>query len=163
MYVRNGKCASDNCPYSHLSQDQVKRALGQGSYEKRDQSRGSDENDKGSRGRGKGRGKGKGKGNKGSRSKSAGAKGGDVAAFETIIHQFRSFQRWCPLYLKGGCPKGDSCPFSQLDDESVNRIKAAERRQREVQHEPDDALERGRSPSRDKKGGKWRKSSPGSE
>ena len=33
----------------------MKRALGQGSYEKRDQSRGSDENDKGSRGRGKGR------------------------------------------------------------------------------------------------------------
>ena len=63
-YVRNGKCASEKCPYSHLSQDQVKRALGEGSYEKRDQSRGSDENDKGSRGRGKGRGKGKGKGNK---------------------------------------------------------------------------------------------------
>ena len=47
MYVRNGKCSNDNCPYSHLSQDQVKRALGQGSYEKRDQSRASDENDKG--------------------------------------------------------------------------------------------------------------------
>ena len=53
----NGKCASDHCPYSHLSEDQVKRALGQGSYEKRDTSRGSDEKDKGSRGRGKGRGK----------------------------------------------------------------------------------------------------------
>ena len=57
MYVRNGKRSSDNCPYSHLSQDQVKRTLGQGSYEKRDQSRGSDEHDKGSRGRGQGRGK----------------------------------------------------------------------------------------------------------
>ncbi len=57
MCVRNGKCSSDNCPYSHLSQDQVKRALGQGRYGKREQSRGSDENDKGSRGRGKGRGK----------------------------------------------------------------------------------------------------------
>jgi len=57
MYVRNGKCSSDNCPYSHLSQDQVKRALGQGSDEKRYQSRGSDEKVKGSRGRGKGRGK----------------------------------------------------------------------------------------------------------
>ena len=64
MYVRNGKCSSDNCPYSHLSQDQATRALGQGSYEKRDQSRGSDDNDKRSRGRGKGRSKGKGKGKK---------------------------------------------------------------------------------------------------
>ena len=36
-----------------LSHDQVKRALGQGSYEKRGQSSGSDENDKGSRGHGK--------------------------------------------------------------------------------------------------------------
>ena len=61
MYVRNGNCSSDNCPHSHLSQDQVKRVFGQGGYEKRDQSRGSDESDKGSRGRGKGRGKGKGK------------------------------------------------------------------------------------------------------
>ena len=51
MYVRNGKCSSDTCPKSHLYPYQVKRALGQGSYEKRDQSRGSDENDKGSRGR----------------------------------------------------------------------------------------------------------------
>ena len=63
MYVRNGQCSNDTCPYSHLSQDQVKRALGQGRYEKRDQSRGSDEADKGSQGRGKGRGKGKGKPN----------------------------------------------------------------------------------------------------
>ena len=91
MYVRNGKCSNDDCPYPNLSQDQGKRALGQGSYEKRDTSRGSDEDDKGSRGRGKGRGKGKdkgkGKGKKGSRSKSAGARDGDAAATETIIHQ----------------------------------------------------------------------------
>jgi len=132
MYVRNGKCCSDSCPYSHLSQDQVRRALGQGSYEKREQSRGSDENDKGSHGRGQGRGKGKGKGKKGSRSKSAGAKGGDVAATETIIHQLKCKQGWCPQHLKGGCPKGDSCPLPHLDEESVNRIKAAERRQKEA-------------------------------
>ena len=103
------------------------------------------------------------KGKKGSSSKSAGAKGGDAAATETIIHQLRCKQRWCPLYLKGGCPKGDSCPFPHLDEENVNRIKAAERRQKEVQHEPDDVPERGRSPLRDKKGGKLRKSSTGSE
>ena len=46
--------------YAMDRQDQVKRSLGQGSYEKRDQSRGSDEADKGSRERGEGRGKGKG-------------------------------------------------------------------------------------------------------
>ena len=103
MYVRNCKCSSDNCPYSHFSHDQAKRALGQGIYEKREQSRGSDENDKGSRGRGKGRGKGKGKGKKGSRSKSAGAKSGDVAATETLIRQLKCKQRWCPQHLKGGC------------------------------------------------------------
>ena len=45
----------------HLSQDQVKRALGQGSYEKRDQSRGRNDADKEPHGRGKGRGKGNGK------------------------------------------------------------------------------------------------------
>ena len=112
MYVRNGKCANDNFPYSHLSQDQVKRALGQGSYEQRDEFRGSDENDKGSRGRGKGRGKGKGKGKKGSRSKSAGAKSGDVATTEAIIHQLRRKERWCPLHLKGGCPKRRFVPTS---------------------------------------------------
>ena len=98
-----------------------------------------------------------------SRSKSAGAKSGDAAATETIIHQLRCKQRWCPLYLKGGCPKGDSCPFPHLDEENVNRIKAAERRQKEAQVEPDDAPERGRSPSRDKRKGKWRKGSAGSE
>ena len=162
MYVRNGKCSSDNCPYSHLSRDQVKRALGQGSYERRGQSRGSDENEKGSRGRGKGRDKGKGKGKKGSRSKSAGARGGDAAATETIIYQLKCKQRWCPHHLKGVCPKGDSCPLPHLDEDAVNRIKAAERRQKEAL-EPDVAPERGRSPSRDKRRGKWRKGSAGSE
>ena len=91
----------------------MKRALAQGSYEERDQSRGN-ENDKGARGRGQGRGKGKGKSKNGSRSKSAGAKGGDVAATETIIHQVRRKQRWCPLYLKGGCPQSDSLFISSL-------------------------------------------------
>jgi hypothetical protein len=97
--VRNGKCSHDNCPYSQLSQYQVNRALGQGSYEKRDQSRGIDEVDKGSRGRGKGRGKGKCK--KGSRIKSAGANDGDAAATETIIQQLKAKPRFSPAHLKG--------------------------------------------------------------
>ena len=101
MHVRNGKCSNDECPYSHLSQDQVKRALCQGGYEKREQSRGSNEADKESSGRGKGRGKGQGK--KGFRSKSAGAKYGDAAATETIIQQLRSKRLWCTLYKKGTC------------------------------------------------------------
>ncbi len=143
----------------------MKRALGQGSYEMRDTSGGSDENDKGSRGRGKGRGKGKGKGKgkKGSRSKSAGGRGGDAAATETIIHQLKSKQRWCPRHLKGVCPKGDSCALPHLDEDAVNRIKVAERRQREASLETEDAPERGRSPSREKRKGKWRKGSDGSE
>ena len=102
------------------------------------------------------------KGRKGSRSKSAGAKGGDAAATETIIHQLKCKQRWCPLHLKGGCPKGDSCPLPHLDEESVSLTKAAERRQKEALLEPDDALDRGRSPSRNKRKGKWRKGSVGS-
>ena len=60
-------------------------------------------------------------------------------------------------------PKGDSCPLPHLDEESVNRIKVAERRRKEALLEPEDALERGRSPSRDKRKGKWRKGSAGSE
>ena len=59
--------------------------------------------------------------------------------------------------------KGDSCPLPHLDEESVNRIKAAEKRQKEALLEPDDAPERGRSPSHDKRKGKWRKGSAGSE
>ena len=61
--------------------------VGQGGYGKRDQSRGSNAADKGSRGRGKGRGQGQGK--KGSRSKSAGSKDGDAAATETMIQQLK--------------------------------------------------------------------------
>ena len=57
MYVRHGSCSNGDCPYSHLSQDQVNRGLGQGGSEQRDSSRGSNDQDKGSRGRGKGRGK----------------------------------------------------------------------------------------------------------
>ena len=53
--------------------------------------------------------------------------------------------------------------FPHFDEESVNRIKAAERRQKEALLEPADARERGRSPSRDKRKGKWRKGSTGSE
>jgi hypothetical protein len=72
--------------------------------------------------------------------------------------------RWCPHHLKGGCPKGDSCPLPHLDAESVARIKAAEKRQKgPFQKEPDKGTERGRSPSRDKKGTRWRKGSAGLE
>ena len=53
--------------------------------------------------------------------------------------------------------------FHHLDEESVNRIKAAERRQRESAHDSGDAPERGRSPSREKRKGKWRKGGSGSE
>ena len=65
----------------------MKRALGQGSYEKRDQSRGSKDAGKEPHCRGKGRGKGKGK--QRSRSKSAGAKDGDVVATKTVIQQLK--------------------------------------------------------------------------
>ena len=90
MYARNGKCANDGCPYSHLSQYQVKRALGQGGSDKRDQSRGSSDADKASRGRGTGRGKGKGGQHNDIRGESAGAGSDDVAASEVVIHQLRS-------------------------------------------------------------------------
>ena len=49
-----------------------------------------------------------------------------------------------------------------MDEESVNCITAAERRQKEALLEPDDVLERGRSASRDKRKGKLRKGSAGS-
>ena len=107
--------------------------------------------------------KAKGKSKKGSRSKSAGARDGDAVATETIIHQLKSKQRWCPHHLKGACPKGDSCALPHLDEDAVNRIKAAERRQMESAHDPGDAPERGRSPSREKRKGKWRKGGSGSE
>ena len=45
-------------PYSHLSQDWVKRALGQGGSEQRDSSCGGNDQDLGSTGRGKGQGNG---------------------------------------------------------------------------------------------------------
>ena len=71
MYVRHGQCSNDACPYSHLSQDQVKCALGQGGSEQRDTSRGSNDADKVSRGRGKGKGK-RNRGKTGDRSPSRG-------------------------------------------------------------------------------------------
>ena len=43
-------------PYSHLSHDSVKRALGQGGSEQRDSSCGGNDLDLGSTGRGKGQG-----------------------------------------------------------------------------------------------------------
>jgi hypothetical protein len=54
-------------------------------------------------------------------------------------------------------------PHGWTSFDAVNRIKADERRQREALLEPEDAPERGRSPSRDKRKGKWRQSSDGSE
>ena len=91
MYVRHGKCANDDCPCSHWSQDQVKRALGQGGSDKRDQSRGSNDADHHARGRGRGQGKGKG-GKAESRGKSARAKSEDAAATE--VQQLKSKPRW---------------------------------------------------------------------
>ena len=82
------------------------------------------------------KGRGKGKGKKDSRSKSAGAKYSGVVATETIIQQLRSKPRWCTAHLQGLCPKGDSCPFPHTDEDSVARIKAVEKRQKDLQKEP---------------------------
>ena len=49
--------------------------------------------------------------------------------------------------MKGLYPKGDSCPFPHLDEESVARIRATEKRPKDLQKEPDKGTERGRSPS----------------
>ena len=76
MYVRHGQCSKYDCPYSHLSQDQVKRALGQGGSDQRDTSRESNDADKDSRGRRKGKGKGKGK--KGQRNDRSPSRGKDT-------------------------------------------------------------------------------------
>ena len=50
-----------------------------------------------------------------------------------------------------------------IDADSVARSKVAEKRPKDIQKEPDEGAERGRSPSRDKKVSKWRKGSAGSE
>ena len=135
--------------------------MGKAATKSGDQSRASNDADKGSRGRGKGKWKGKGK--QDSIGKSAGARDGDAAATETIIQQLRSKPRWCTARLKGLCPKGDSCPFPHIDEDSVARTKAAETSKRTFKKEPDKGTERGRAPSRDKKGPRWRKGSAGSE
>ena len=49
-----------------------------------------------------------------------------------------------------------------LDEESVTRIQNAERRQQDLRKDPDKALDRGRAPSHDQKGKKWRKNGLGS-
>ncbi len=59
--------------------------------------------------------------------------------------------------------KGDFCALPHLDEDAVNRIKAAERRQREAALDSEDVPERGRSPSRDKRKGTGRKISDVSE
>ena len=164
MYARHGKCSRYDWPYSHLSQDQVKRALGQGGSEQRDSSRGSNDADKGSRGRGKGRGKGEcGKNDGQSRPNGPKDKDAKSAPLEAEIQQLRSKRAWCAGTLKGTCQKGALRPYPHLDEESVSRIKAAERRQNGTRKDGEKNADRGRSPSRDKKGKKWRKNSVGSE
>ena len=97
------KCFNDGCPYSHLSQEQVNRGLGQGGSVKRDQSCGSNDADKVARGRGKGRGKGKVANKKDTGGKSAGAESDDVAASEVVIQQLLPKPRWRTANLKGTC------------------------------------------------------------
>ena len=155
---------NDNCPYPHLSQDQVKRALGQGGSDQRDASRGSNDAAKDSRGRGKGRGTGR-KGKKDDQSRSKGPKDKDAKSvpLEVEIQQLRSKPRWCPQNLKGACQKGDMCPYPHLDADALSNIKSAEKRQKDMQNDGGKGADRGRSPSRDKKGKKGRKCSIGSE
>ena len=125
-------------PYSHLSQDQVKRALGQGGSDQRDTSPGSNDAAKDSRGRGKGRGKGKpGKKDDQSRSKGPKDKDGKSVPVEVEMQQLCSRPRWCPHNLKGACQKGDVCPDPHLDSDAVSNVKVAEKRQTDMQKDGD--------------------------
>ena len=135
MYVRHAQCCNHDCPYSHLSQDQVKRALGQGGSEQRDTSRWSNDADKDSRGCGKGKCKGK-RGKKGDPSPSRG-KEKDVKStpVELELQQVRSRPRWCPANLKGKCQKGDTCPYPHLDGDAVSEIKLSDKRRKEQEKE----------------------------
>ena len=84
---------------------------------------------------------------------------------ELELQQVRSRPRWCPANLKGNCQMGDVRPYPHLDEEAVSRIKSSDKRRKELEKEKNSEKteERGRSPSRDKKGKKWRKGSAGSE
>ena len=77
--------------------------------------------------------------------------------------ELRSKPRWCPQTLKGNCHKGGTCPYHHLDSDAVANIKAAEKRQNDMRKDGDKGAERGRSPSRDKKGKQGHKRSVGSE
>ena len=136
MYVRHASCENDNCPYSHLSQDQVKRTLGQGGSDQRDASRGGNDAAKDSRGRGKGRGQGKG-GKKDDQSRPNGPKDkdGKSVPVEVEIQQPRSRPRLCPPNIKGTWQKCDMCPYPHLDSDAVANIKAAEKLQKDTQKE----------------------------
>ena len=58
------------------------------------------------------------------------------------------------------------CPYPHLDEDAVSKIKSSDARRKEMEKEKnsDNQEDRGRSPSRDKKGKKkWRNSSAGSD
>ena len=144
----------------------MSRALGHGGHQ-RDASRGG--NDAGQAGRGsfKGRGKGKSGKREGSNRSAVGIKDTEAtsAPLEMQMQQMRPKPRWCLAHLRGSCQKSDLCPYPHLDEQAVARIKSAERRHKETaqgskERDPSGGRgkteERGRSPSRDKKGKKWR-------
>ena len=57
------------------------------------------------------------------------------------------------------------CPYPDLDEDVVSRIKASDVRRKEIETEKNSEKneDRGRSPSRDKKGRKRRRDSVGSD
>ena len=58
------------------------------------------------------------------------------------------------------------CPYPHLDEDAVAKIKSSDARREELETDKnsDHQEDRGRSPSRDKKGKKkWRKNSAGSD
>ena len=57
------------------------------------------------------------------------------------------------------------CPYPHLDEDAVSQIKSSDAKRKEMEKEQisDKQEDRGRSPSRDKKGKKWRKNSAGSD
>jgi hypothetical protein len=118
----------------------------------------------------KGKGKGKGKGKKGKRNDRSPSRGkdrhGKSIPAELELQQVKSRPRWCPANLKGNCPKGDMCPCPDLDEDAVAKITSSDARRKEMEKEKksDHHEDRGRSPSRDKKGQKkWRNISAGSD
>ena len=55
------------------------------------------------------------------------------------------------------------CPYHHMDSDAVANIKNAEKRHKDMRKEGDRGADRGRSPSRDKKGKHGRKRNIGSE